>query len=83
VLATNPSVKLEKRSSEKKIFWKPRIQGEFYARVDKNEFGLRSIFKSGLCRTRNGLPAQVDRLKAIGNAQVPRVAANAWRVLSE
>jgi hypothetical protein len=25
----------------------------------------------------------VDRLKAIGNAQVPRVAATAWRILSE
>jgi hypothetical protein len=25
----------------------------------------------------------VDRTKAIGNAQVPRVAATAWRILSE
>jgi hypothetical protein len=25
----------------------------------------------------------VDRLKAIGNGQVPQVAAVAWRVLSE
>jgi DNA (cytosine-5)-methyltransferase 1 len=81
VLATNPGIKFDKRSSEKEIFWKPRIQSKFYARVDKDEHGLRSIFKSGLCRTRNGLPGQVDRLKAIGNAQVPRVAANAWRIL--
>jgi hypothetical protein len=25
----------------------------------------------------------VDRIKALGNAQVPRVAATAWRILSE
>ena len=83
VLATNPSIKFDKRSGKKEIFWKPRIQGEFYSRVDKNEHGLRSIFEPGLCRTRNGLPGQVDRLKAIGNAQVPRVAATAWRILNE
>jgi hypothetical protein len=27
--------------------------------------------------------ARVDRLKAIGNGQVPKVAATAWRLLSE
>jgi hypothetical protein len=25
----------------------------------------------------------VDRVKALGNAQVPRVAATAWRILNE
>ena len=51
--------------------------------VDKSESGLRSILSPGLCRACNGLPGQMDRLKAIGNGQVPRVAALAWRVLSE
>lgn len=37
----------------------------------------------GVGRVANGVPARVDRLKAIGNAQVPSVAATAWRVLSE
>jgi hypothetical protein len=27
--------------------------------------------------------ARVDRLKAIGNGQVPRVAATAWNLLTE
>jgi hypothetical protein len=27
--------------------------------------------------------ARMDRLKAIGNGQVPIVAATAWRILSE
>ena len=83
VLATHPRHKYVERGIEEKIFGKPRIQGKFYDGVDKNESGLRSIFSPGLCRAFNGLPGQVDRLKAIGNAQVPRVAATAWRILSE
>ena len=31
----------------------------------------------------NGVAARVDRLKAIGNGQVPLCAATAWRILSE
>jgi len=33
-------------------------------------------------RVANGVAARVDRLKAIGNGQVPAVAALAWRILS-
>ena len=33
-------------------------------------------------RVDNGIPARVDRLGALGNAQVPAVAALAWRVLT-
>jgi DNA (cytosine-5)-methyltransferase 1 len=32
-------------------------------------------------RVANGISARVDRLKAIGNAQVPAVAATAWELL--
>jgi len=34
-------------------------------------------------RVANGVAARVDRLKAIGNGQVPLCAATAWRVLSD
>jgi DNA (cytosine-5)-methyltransferase 1 len=34
-------------------------------------------------RVAHGVAARVDRLKAIGNGQVPSVAALAWRILSE
>ena len=33
-------------------------------------------------RVANGVAARVDRLKAIGNGQVPAVAATAWRILT-
>ena len=34
-------------------------------------------------RVVNGMASRVDRLKAIGNGQVPLCAATAWRILSE
>jgi DNA (cytosine-5)-methyltransferase 1 len=34
-------------------------------------------------RVANGVAARVDRLKAIGNGQVPLCAATAWRILTE
>jgi DNA (cytosine-5)-methyltransferase 1 len=33
-------------------------------------------------RVADGVAARVDRLKAIGNGQVPLVAATAWRLLT-
>ena len=36
-----------------------------------------------ILRSRNDVPSCVDRLKAIGNAQVPGVAATAFNILSE
>ena len=38
---------------------------------------------SNVYRMDDGVAARVDRLKAIGNGQVPKVAANAWRILSD
>ena len=34
-------------------------------------------------RVANGVAARVDRLKAIGNGQVPLCAATAWKVLKQ
>ena len=34
-------------------------------------------------RVADGVAARVDRLKAIGNGQVPLCAATAWRILNE
>jgi DNA (cytosine-5)-methyltransferase 1 len=83
VLASDSSNKYVERSSKQKILGKPRLQSVVYNGMDKNQQGLRSILSSGLCRTFNGFSGQVDRIKAIGNAQVPRVAAIAFNILKE
>lgn len=46
-----------------------------------NGFG-RWPTESGLDRVAHGVANRADRLKAIGNGQVPRVVAAAWRILS-
>ena len=83
VLGSHSSHKHVERSIKQKVLQKPGLQGFFPAGMDKNEQNLRTILKSGLCRTFNGIPGQVDRLKAIGNAQVPVVAATAWNLLND
>ena len=40
-------------------------------------------FEPNVGRVANGVAARVDRLKAIGNGQVPLCAATAWRILSQ
>ena len=83
LLATNFDCKYVARSTQKKILQKPGIQGIELFGVDKNIDGLRSLLAPGLCRKFNGIPAQVDRLKSCGNAQVPIVAAIAHQILKE
>jgi hypothetical protein len=83
VLASDTSNEYVERRSKEKVLGQPRLQSFIHNGMDKNEHGLRSILSPGLCRAFNGLPGQVDRIKAIGNAQVPRVAASAWQILMD
>ena len=41
------------------------------------------VSQSGVGRMAHGVAARMDRLKAIGNGQVPAAAALAWRILSK
>jgi DNA (cytosine-5)-methyltransferase 1 len=49
------------------------------------EFGRGSwwLTEPSVGRVAHGVAARVDRLKAIGNGQVPSVAATAWKLLTE
>jgi DNA (cytosine-5)-methyltransferase 1 len=53
---------------------------------EQNIYGSDSAWWSvepDLGRVAHGVDARVDRLKAIGNGQVPLCAATAWRILSD
>ena len=45
--------------------------------------GWPDDWEEGVPRVEKGIPARVQRLKAIGNGQVPQCAAMAWGVLTE
>ena len=50
-----------------------------------NEYGNKTYWEiePNVGRVAHGLASRVDRLKAIGNGQVPLCAATAWRLLKE
>jgi DNA (cytosine-5)-methyltransferase 1 len=65
----------------------PQISGT--VKIGPNRQQIRGSSSSGhrwpaeprLGRVAHGIAHRVDRIKAIGNGQVPRVAATAWRIL--
>ena len=59
-----------------------RQEGQSWTRIIG---GSRGWWESepNVGRVANGVAARVDRLKAIGNGQVPLCAATAWRILNE
>jgi DNA (cytosine-5)-methyltransferase 1 len=66
----------------------PDIHGELCGPVDAEAWELPElrcdVWKTGAdeLRVANGVADRVDRIKAIGNGQVPAVARLAWEVLS-
>lgn len=58
-----------------------------YRKNGKFEWNFTGMSKHApkplLLRNHDGMAYQLDRIKAIGNGQVPCVAATAWKVLSE
>jgi len=68
------------RLQREKWDWSSRTQGESKRYATKRNWWQ---FEPNLGRVANGVAARVDRLKAIGNGQVPLCAATAWRILND
>lgn len=52
------------------------------SRLDRLESPWQAGWEDGIPRVASGVVARADRLKAIGNGQVPICAATAWRLLT-
>ena len=79
-------------SAEQHPFFSSKIQnqnqwenGEKSSRIRIKKHSItktdKRIFKPDVLRVLDGVAHRVDRLKAIGNGQVPQVAATAWEIL--
>ena len=62
-----------------------RTPSSIFDKSSSTGFGARHWWETepNVGRVANGLASGVDRLKAIGNGQVPLCAATAWRILTE
>jgi len=62
-----------------------RTPSSIFDKSSSTGFGTRHWWQTepNVGRVANGLASGVDRLKAIGNGQVPLCAATAWRILND
>lgn len=69
---TNTNIKYVERSNNKEVQRLKGIQGEFHTRSIEEWRRRCEVYQPKLCRTFNGIPGQVDRLKCLGNSVVPQ-----------
>lgn len=86
ILAHSNNAGVQRLQSPRSISsFRPRgmCRSTFLHAVKESPYGrCASLPQPLLCRGDDGLSKRVDRIKAIGNAQVPSVAATAWSILS-
>lgn len=84
---------VESQNGKNTNFWRENKEKWGLNRV-KSEMGTEALSRLGekwrkgdgnppLPRILDGIPNQLDRLKGIGNAQVPAVVATVWKLLTE
>lgn len=57
-------------------------QGRWTPTIHTKEEWRNIAAERGICRKADGVAHRMDRLRAIGNGQVPRVVATAWELLN-
>jgi len=72
-------LRLEGNASRKQL----RIQKKTISRLNGWDGSWNSLPKPYYIRSSDGMASRVDRLKAIGNGQVPLCAATAWNLLKD
>jgi DNA (cytosine-5)-methyltransferase 1 len=77
-----PRLQTSKKTSSQRGQWNAwnNIGWQYWQRTPAPDWAIPEAVSDGVA---DGVAARVDRLKAIGNGQVPLCAATAWRILSE
>jgi DNA (cytosine-5)-methyltransferase 1 len=79
IVANSREIRLQRNKQKQQI----RQSGKAVQGMGRWDGSINTLSQPIGLRNLNGVACGVDRLKAIGNGQVPLCAATAWRILSE